>query len=176
MEIALIIVNVVGGAGGAYLLVRGFRNIGAAERSFHRQYGILISIYFVECVAMTLGMGVPVFSIFLSFVWAAIFGMQLSKWESRAAVRKCSLFLSLYTSLPAMTFIIVPIGALAAEIDIASVEAGSRFGIPQFSFVPAPVRTILGFYMMLVVGGFAFKTLITMGGVALVVRGRKEAA
>ncbi len=176
MEIALIIVNVVGGAGGAFLLARGLRNTGAAEGSIHRRYGILVSVYLVECVAMVLGKGIPLFSIFLSFVWAAIFGMQLSNRESRPAVRKAAFFLSLYTSLPAMTFIIVPVGALAAGTDIASVEVGSRFGIPQFSFVPAPVRTILGFYIVLVLGGFAFKTLITMCGVALVVRGRKEAA
>jgi CDP-diglyceride synthetase len=175
MEIALIIVNVIGGAVGAYLLARSYRGIGAGERSVHRQYGILISVYFVECVSMALGMGIPVFSIFLSFVWAAIFGMRLSKWESSTSARKASFFLSLYTSLPVMTFIIVPIGALTAGQDIVSVEAGSRFGIPQFSFVPAPVRTILGFYIVLVLGGFVFKTLITMGGIALVVRGRMEA-
>jgi CDP-diglyceride synthetase len=175
MVTALIIVNVVMGAAGAYALARHFRGIDAGERNLHRQYGILISVYFVECVSMVLGMGIPVFSIFLSFIWAAIFGMRLSKWDSRASIRKTSFLLALYTSLPAMTFIIVPIVLLAGGQDIMSVESGYQFGIHQFSFVPSPLRTILGFYTALVLGSYALKTGITVGGIALVGRERKKA-
>ena len=176
MEIALIIVNVIAGAAGAYVLARRFQGMDAREGSIHRQCGILLSVYFVECVSMVLGMGIPVFSVFLSFIWAAIFGMRMSKWESRSAIRKISFLLSLYTSLPVITFIIVPIAVMAAGQDITNVEIGYRFGIPQFSFVPPPLRTILGFYAVLVLGGFALKTLITVGGIALVGRGRTETA
>lgn len=176
MEIALIIVNVIAGAAGAYALARRFQGIDTKDTSFHRQYGILISIYFVECVSMVLGMGIPLFSLFLSFIWAAIFGVRLSKWESRTEIRKTSFLLSLYTSFPVMTFIIVPIALLAAGQDVTSIETGYRFGIPQSPFVPSPMRTILGFYMMMILGALALKTLITVGGIAFVGRGRKEAA
>jgi len=176
MEIALIIVNVIAGAAGAYVLARRFRGIDAEYRSIHRQFGILISVYFVECVSMVLGMGIPLFSLFLSFIWAAIFGMRLSKWDSRAAIWKTSFLISLYTSLPVLTLIIVPITVLAAGQDITSIETGYRFGIPQPSFLPSPVRTILGFYAVLILGAFALKTLITVGGIAIVGRGRKETA
>ncbi len=176
METPLVIINAVLGAGGAFLLARGLGRIRAGERSFQRRYGIFLSIYFVECAAMLLGMGVPLFSLFLSFIWAAIFGMYLSKWDSRAAALKASFILSLYTSLPAMTFVIVPIAALSGGRDIMSVEVGSRFGIPQFSIVPAPFRTILGFYISMAVVVFALKTSITMGGVVLVTRGRRDTA
>ena len=176
MEAALIIVNVVAGAGGAYLFAHGLRRIGTGERSIHRLFGVFASVYFVECVAMVLGVGIPVYSIFLSFVWAAVFGMHLSKWESKAAVRKTSFILSIYTSLPVMTFVIVPITALAGGRDIAGVGSGIRFDVPQHTFVPPPLGTILGFHIMMAAAGFALKTLITMGGVALVARGGKEAA
>jgi len=176
MEIALIIINVMAGAVGAYVLARRFHGMDDKGGSIRRQYGILISVYSVECVSMVVGMGIPLFSIFLSFIWAAIFGMRLSEWDSRTATRKASFLLSLYTSLPAMTFIIVPIALLAGGQDIGSVETGYRFGIPQFSFIPSPMRTILGFYTTLVLGALALKTLVTVGGIALVGRGRVEAA
>jgi hypothetical protein len=176
MEIALIIVNVMVGAAGAYVLARRFQGMDVKGGSIHRQYGILISVYFVECVSMVLGMGIPLFSIFLSFIWAAIFGMRLSKWDSRSAARRASFLLSLFTSLPAMTFIIVPIAVLAGGQDITSVETGSGFGIPQSSFIPSPMRTIIGFYATLILGALVLKTLITVGGITLVGRGRVEAA
>lgn len=176
MEITLIIINVIAGAAGAYMLARRFQVTGVAEENIRRQFGIFISIYFVECVSIVLGMGIPVFSIFLSFIWAAIFGMRLSRWDSRASIRKTSFLLSIYTSLPVISFIIVPIVVLAGGQDVTDVETGYRFGIPQFPFIPFPVRTILGFYTVMILGAFAIKAIVTMGGVALVGRGRKEAA
>ena len=38
------------------------------------------------------------------------------------------------------------------------------------------MRTILGFYTVLILGAFALKTLITVGGIALVGSRRKEVA
>lgn len=176
MEIALIVVNVIAGALGAYMLARRFRIVEGEKGNIQRQFGILISIYFAECVSVVLGMGMPVFSIFLSFIWAAIFGMRLSKWDSRAEIRKGSFLVSLYTSLPVISFIIVPVVVIAGGGNVASVEAGHRFGIPQFPFIPSPMRTILGFYTAVILGAFTLKTLITMGGIALVGRKGREAA
>jgi len=36
----------------------------------------LIAIYFIECVAMVMGMGIPVFSVILAFVWGIVFGLR----------------------------------------------------------------------------------------------------
>lgn len=44
MEIALIVVNVITGAVGAYVLARRFRAFDAGKGNAHRQYGILISV------------------------------------------------------------------------------------------------------------------------------------
>jgi CDP-diglyceride synthetase len=176
MVAALVIVNLVMGSAGAYALARRFRDVGDGDTNIYRLCGIFISVYFVECVSMILGMGVPVFSIFLSFVWAAIFGMRLSNWRSRDVIRKTSYLLSLYTSLPAMSFITVPIAVLSSGGDITSVDAGYRFGIPRIALVPQPMRTILGFYATLAVVSLILKTIITVGGIALVGRGRTKSA
>jgi len=176
MVTALVIVNLAAGAAGAYALARRVRDVEGGDAGVHRHYGVFISVYFVECVSMMLGMGMPVFSIFLAFVWAAIFGTRLSNRRSRAGIRKTSYLLSLYTSLPAMSFIIVPIGVLSSGGDITSVDAGYRFGIPRIALLPEKMRTISGFYTTLAFGSLVLKTIITAGGIALVGRGRKGPA
>ena len=176
MVTAIIIANLAAGAAGAYVLARGVRGAEKGETGIARQYGVFISVYFVECVSLVLGMGIPVFSIFLSFIWAAVFGPRLSRWRSRAAIRKISTLLSLYTSFPAVSFIIIPIAVLSNGGDITSVDAGYRFGIPRFSLLPGLLRTILGFYATLAIGSLIIKTIVTTGGIALVGRRRKRSA
>ena len=176
MVAALVIVNLLAGAAGAYALARRIRGGGDGDSGIYRRCGIFISVYVVECASMVLGMGIPVYSIFLSFVWAAIFGTWLSNRRSRGGIRKTSYLLSLYTSLPAMSFITVPIAVLSGGGDVTSVDAGYRFGIPRIASLPEPMMTILGFYATLAVGSLVLKTIITAGGIALVGRGRKSPA
>jgi hypothetical protein len=174
MEIALVVLNIIAGFGCAYPLARFFGMIhGKPEKTFSH-YRLLAIVYLVECLSMILGMGLPVFSVFLSFIWAAVFGLGFAGRAPAAAIRKASLLLSLYTCLPAATFIVVPIVSALSGSDVLSTEVGRDFGIPQYSFVPWPVRTILGFYLALIGGAVLSKTVITVGGVSLVVRSGKK--
>jgi len=148
---------------------------GGKPRTAFRYFAILIGVYLVECAAVVIGMGIPVFSAGLAFVWGIVFGL----WFRRAAapareVLKTAFFLSLYTSSPALSFLVVPLLMSIAGWSILSVEAGAQFGIP--SFLPWPLGTILGFYTALALGAAVFKTVITTGEVRFLLCWKKDAA
>ena len=115
-------------------------------------------------------MGIPVFSIVLAFVWGFVFSSWLRTRVINRQVLKSSFFLSLYSSLPAASFIVVPVLVWIGGGHILSAEEGVRFGIPEF--LPWPLNTILGFYAALVIGAVVLKTLITTG----VIRSKKRRA
>jgi len=51
---------------------------------------------------------------------------------------------------------------------------GASFGIP--SFVPWPMNTILGFYAVLAIGVAVLKTVITTGGISLILHFKEKPA
>ena len=108
-------------------------------------------------------MGIPVFSIVLAFAWGVVFSSWLRTRVMNRRVLKSSFFLSLYSSLPAASFIVVPVLVWIGGGHILSAEEGVRFGIPEFLHLPWPLNTILGFYAALVIGAVVLKTLITTG-------------
>jgi hypothetical protein len=176
VEYTLIIVNLVAGLGCAFPLARFLSQVNNKPIRFFRYFTILIGIYFVECVAIATGMGIPVFSVCLAFVWGVVFGFWLRYRASIRQVLKASFFLSLYTSLPAASFIIIPVMVWIGGQNILSAEVGARFGIPDFLHLPWPVNTILGFYAVLVIGAVVFKMIITTGEVSLLIHlGEKSA-
>ncbi|KPL01586.1 MAG: hypothetical protein AMJ90_07525 [candidate division Zixibacteria bacterium SM23_73_2] len=165
----LILVNLIFGFGFALPLQRHLSRVVTKPKKSLRYFVILIGIYFVECVAIILGMGIPVFSVFLAFVWGVIFGFWLRERASTRAVIKTSFFLSLYSSLPAASFILIPLVMGIAGHNVLSTEAGTSFGIPDFLHLPWPLNTILGFYAALVIGAVVFKMIITTGEVSLLI-------
>jgi len=166
-EYIVVTLNLVAGFSFAVPLSRLFGRLDREPPRIFRYYVILIGIYFLECVAIVSMMLVPVLSIGLAFVWGICFGLWLRVRTSRDKAIKTSFFLSLYSSLPAVSFIVVPVVALFAGRPILSADEGSSFGIP--SFIPWPLNTILGFYAALVIGAVLFKTVITIGEVSLLI-------
>jgi len=162
-ELILIILNLIVGFGLAIPIAMFLKKVTTKPAKFFFQFIILVGIYFAECIAVTMGMGIPVFSIALAFVWGFVFSAWLRNRVLDRHVLKSSFFLSLYSSLPAASFIVVPILVWIGGGYILSAEEGIRFGIPEFLHLPWPLNTILGFYAILVVGAVVLKTLITTG-------------
>ena len=168
-EYTLLMVNLLAGFGCAIPMARLLSKVDRRLMRAYRYFAILIGVYFVECVALVMGMGIPVFSVGLAFVWGIILALWLRGRRSIREVLKTSCLLSLYSSLPAASFIVVPVMMCVGGWDILSAEQGARFGIPDFLRLPWPLNTILGFYVCLVIAAVVFKTAITIGEVSLLI-------
>lgn len=173
-EYVLIVVNLVVGFGCSLPMARLLCSVTGLPNKLLRYTATCIGIYFVECVAIVMGMGIPVFSISLAFLWGVVFGMWLRYKAPARDILKASLFLSLYTSLPAVSFITVPLVGWIGGWDVLSTESGSIFGIPDFLFLPWPFNTILGFFAALVVAAVVFKTVITVGEISILTHISKD--
>ena len=163
----LIIVNLIVGFSCAIILARFLNKVSSKPKRILHYFVILIAIYFIECIAMVMGMGIPVFSVILAFVWGIVFGLRFRTGMPTHNALKASFLLSLYSSFPVASFIFVPFVCWASGWDILSVEGGIQFGIPAFLHLPWPLNTILGFYLALTIGVVLFKTVITTGVVSL---------
>ena len=172
MELILIIANLVAGVGCAIPLSKLLGGAGTHRLSVFRCFAILLTVYFAESVAVVMGMGIPVFSVGLAFIWGLVLGKWLRSHMPPPDVLKTSLLLSLYSCLPAASFLLVPVGMWISGGAILSAEEGIRFGIPDFPYVPWPLETILGFYATLVAGAIVSKVVITMGEVRWLIRSR----
>ena len=172
-EYILVAVNLVGGFGCAVPLAGVLRKAYGERTTFLRYFVLLIGVYFVECAAIVMGMGIPVFSMGMAFVWGIIFGLWLRGRGPAREVLKQSFFLSLYTSLPAASFAIVPV-LLSFSRPILSVAEGAKLGIPGFA--PWPLNTILGFYVVPAMCAVVFKIVVTTSEVSLLIHlGEKSA-
>ncbi len=174
-EIILLVMNLAAGVGCAIPLARLLASVHRKPSGVFRWFAVLIAVYFIEGVALAMGMGIPVFSVGLALVWGIVFGL----WLRRAArpvgeSLKAAFWLSLYTSLPALSFLIIPLLMRLAGWSILDAAAGERFGIP--GFLPWPTSTILGFYAVVAIGAALLKTSITTGGVRLLVRSGRNRA
>jgi len=158
-ETAIIIVNLVLFAAFILPAARRLRRLGRPESSITRYVVLLFGVYFVESVAVAGGMGVPVFSVIVAPVWGIVCGRWAPNRMALESVPKAALVVSLYSSLPALSFLVVPLMALAGGRSIISAEGGAAFGIPRF--LPWPADTILGFYAVLSIGALLLKTALT---------------
>ena len=167
----IVFVNLVLGFACALPLAKMLARV-RGSRSVLRYFAILIGVYLTECVAFSCGMATNVFSVLLAFVWGAALGRWLrrSSAHAREALRT-TLFFSLYSSLPALSFLSILVLLFFAGWPILTVEGGARFGIPHF--VPWPVNTLLGFFLSVSCSAVLLKAVITTGEVALFIRSRK---
>jgi len=157
--IALIALNLALGLGLALPLARALGAAAGRPERPRRWVARLLGLYLAEGVALGMGMGIPVLNVLLAGAW----GVMLSRWAlpgapSRPALR-AALLLALYSSLPAASFLLVPLAVRLAGEGVLSVEAASRFGIPPA--FPWPTNTILGFYGACAFGAPALKSLLT---------------
>ena len=137
-----------------------FSSTSCGKRSSLKCFFILIGVYFIEGLALGAGMTIPIFNIALAFVWGIVFGIWLKKSDSIGTLLKSSLLLSIYTTLPAVSLIVLPVMMVLRGWDVLSSQAGIKFGIPNSLW---PVNTILGFYVLLVLTAVLFKMVITVG-------------
>ena len=173
-EYALVVVNLVAGVGCGLPLASLVGKVNKQPGKGVRYLAMLVGVYFVECVAVVVGMGIPVFSVALAFAWGAIVGLWLRTRASAFQALKASFFVSLYTSLPAASFMVVPLLMWVGGWHVLSAEEGARFGIPASLALPWPLNTILGFYAALAMGAVVFKTVITVGEVSLLIHLRQK--
>ena len=172
----MIITNLIAGFGCAFPVVRFFKKVNSKPISTFRCFGIFIGIYFIEGIALGIGMGIPVFSVMLAFVWGVVFGLWFGSSMSVRNALKTALIMSLYSTLPMVSFIIIPIMGLIEGRGILSVEEGIRVGIPELPHMLSLFNTILGFYIALIFGALLFKTVITVGEVSLLIHLKKKPA
>lgn len=166
--IVLAVINVIAGMGCPVPLAKRVGQVVEKSKSVFRYSVFLVGVYCIECLSMAVGMGIPVLSVGMAFVWGVVFGLWLRTRTSVRQALKTALSLSLYTCLPAVSFITIPVVLWIGGKNIFSVEEGILFGIPEFPFVLRPVSTILGFYAVLAIGAVVFKTVITTGEVSLI--------
>jgi hypothetical protein len=168
-EIAIVVLNVILGLGCAFPLARRLGRLSSAAPRIVFLYVILVAVYFVECVAFAAGMATNIPGIALAFVWGIALGFWLRRLrQSLNVIVTTALLFSLYTSLPSLSFLSVPVMMVMGGRPIVTVEGGVQFGIPEF--VPWPASTILGFCIFVALAGTLFKTMITTGASVLVVR------
>lgn len=166
----LIIINLFIGFGFALPLTRHLLKIIDEWARFLRYFSLLIVLYFIESLALMLGMGIPVLNVLLAFIWGFLFARWFrNRLPWREALRT-SFYLAMYSALPTASFILVPIMAWLGGWRILSAEDSFNFGIPDFLHLPWPVNTILGFYVVLVLGAIGLKILITMGEVNILLK------
>lgn len=168
-------VNLVAGFGFAMPMARLLAKVNGQPGKFVRYFLLLIGIYLMEAAAFAAGMGTMVFSVGLAFVWGVVFGLSLREVAApaREILRTCFL-LSLYTCLPSVSFISLPLVGMFAGWDVLSVKEGTKFGIP--GFVPWPFNTVLGLCAAWAIIALALKPVITTGEVSLFIHLREKPA
>jgi hypothetical protein len=172
---ALVITNLICGFGCAVPLAKGLGRFMGTPSRFFRYFVMFVGIYFIECLAFAFGMCTQVFTISLSFVWGAIFGLWLKGLAPKRNIIRQTLFVSLYGCLPTVSFaFILSIFWIISGNGLLNVEQAGQFGIPDF--VPWPVNTMLGFCIALAVGTILLKTLITTALVKHLIRNTLQTA
>ena len=172
--LAIIIANLILAFGCAVPVARLLAKVNGNAR-VRRYYAMLIGLYSVECVAVAAGMATMVFNIALAFVWGIVFGWWFRR--SSAPIRevlRAAFYLAVYSSLPAMSLVVLPLLGAFAAWKVLSPAEGARFGIPRF--VPWPMNTVLGLFGIAGTVALVLKTVITTGEVSLMIHlsGDKE--
>jgi len=167
LELIMVVLNLALGFGCAVPIARLIGRLRSKPKKAFRYFVVLVGLYFVEGVALMMGMGIPVLSVGLAFVWGIVLGLSLRvRVPAREALR-LTVFIALYSSLPAASFIVIPVLLWIGGDPILSREFATSFGIP--AFFPWPLGTILGFYGACAVGAVVLKTVITTGEVSILI-------
>lgn len=163
----LFIMNLITGLAGAIALAIYLANVTRRSGGILRHFFNLIVLYLIEGVGLAACMGIPVFNIGFAFIWGVVLGLRLRTQTTPHGALKSSFFISIYSSLPAASLIVIPPVAMLTGWNIVSASEAIRMGIPEF--IPAPANTILGFFAVLSIGAVVFKMVITTGIVSVLV-------
>ena len=163
----LFLLNLALGLGFALLFIKNLAKL-LPPPKICKRFFMLMGLYLVETFFLAMGMGIPVFNVALAFVWGLLLGRNLRKRTDLAQALTISTRFAFYSSLPAVSFLLIPFIFLFDGANIISVPAASDMGIP--SFLPWPTDTILGFYAACGLGALVLKILITNACVKYVFR------
>jgi hypothetical protein len=169
-EYAIMALNLLLALGCGWPLAALLARVSAKPDKAFRYLVLLVLVYIAECIAFSAGMATNVLSVALAFVWGNVLGRWFGRWKAELRVLvRAALFFSLYSALPAASFISIPAVMALSGRSVLSAEEGFLFGVP--AFVPWPVNTILGFSLFVVIVAVVFKVVITTGlARALIVR------
>ena len=166
---ALAVTNMILCFGCAFPLTKEFNKITSGHNRFFRYFVMFVGIYFLEGIAFTSGMCTQVFTIGLSVVWGAIFGLWLKGLMSKLNIIRQVIFVSLYGCLPTVSFALILLFFwIICGNGLLNTEQAHKFGIPDF--VPWPIDTMLGFCFALAAGTIILKTGLATIIAALIVR------
>ena len=149
--IVLIITNVALALGFGWALAKRLAGRPESRRSAGSWLLAALGVYVTECVAFSASMATNIFGYCLAFVWGVLFARRLQAREM--------LLLSIYTCLPAVSFLSVLVLLAAGGWSLLSAEDGRHFGIP--ALVPWPFCTLLGFVLTVSASAAVFKTALT---------------
>ncbi len=131
----------------------------------------LSAIYLAECVAFSASMGTNILSILLAVLWGLVLWRKVRVPRLQNA-RWLVLGFSVYTCLPALSFLSL-LGLLVWDgWSLLATEDGRRFGVP--GFVPWPMCSLLGFFLTVSGSAVLLKTGITTGMFSLLLRGSRQ--
>jgi hypothetical protein len=172
-EYTVIILNLVLGFGLGWPLARRMKAVGGDSSSPRKRYVLLLLVYLIESFAFAASMGTNILGVVLALVWGGLLGRRFRCLPARPEeIRKTALRFSFYTSLPAASYLCVPIVMGLGGWSVMTAADGARFGVPEF--MPAPVDTITGFCAAVALTAVVGKVVITTGTVWLVARRRER--
>lgn len=167
-ELVLILLNLLLGLGFAMPLARHLRRLAGPPFKTRRYVFALLGLYFVESLGLAFGMGIPVLGVGLAVVWGIILGHWLRIRASHEQARRTAELFAAYSCLPTISFLAIPMVLWAAGWSILSLTDARHLGIP--GFLPWPLTTILGFYVIPAVVASILKIAITTGLASMLVR------
>jgi hypothetical protein len=116
-------------------------------------------IYLAEGVAFSASMATNVLNFALAVVWGFVFSRWVRGLDQKTA-RKIIVRLTLYTCLPAVSFLSVFVLMIIGGWPVFTSQGGYKFGVPDF--VPWPFCTVTGFFAACVGSAVVVKTAVTM--------------
>jgi hypothetical protein len=172
IEMVLLLLNIIIGLGVAVPLARHLERSVPNTKGKRYFFVILVVAYIAESVALIVGMGIPVLNLFLAGMWGFLLNRRLAQRMPKRSILSNTLYLSMYSCLPILSFLIVPLFMWLSGGSILEREAGVQFGIPEF--MPSFLQTVLGFYLFIYIGAALAKIVIMIGFVVLIpsVRGK----
>ena len=155
--IVLIAVNAAFASGLGWALAKHLARKSNSSRTARSWFLKLLGVYLAECVAFSASMATNVLGFCLALVWGVVFGRRLT--YQRRETARTAVLVSLYTCLPAVSFLSVLLLLALNGWSILTPEAGRRFGVP--GFVPWPLCTLLGFFLAVSLSAVVVKTTLT---------------
>ncbi len=169
----LVAVNGILAIAGGWPLATYVARMHLVSASRLRLFAALLGIYFLEGAAFSASMGTDAFSIAFGAVWGLALGRRLRHHPTTVArqLRAVRLF-ALYTALPAVSSLAIPVVCGLSGWRVLDSGAGFRFGIP--GFLPWPLNTILGFWIAVAGAAVVAKLVLTEGLVRLFLRRSRQ--